>query len=101
MQNTYKYSNKAFAYSVALLFILTIVQLFKFYRHTIPYYDIFGITILLIGIIIASIGITYSLKGIKDKNTAKKIIAIIVNLGFGSLSILAIISILIDKYYCI
>lgn len=93
------YSSKAFISSMVLLGLFAYLILAKFF--TFINFSLFVSLrrILIIGIfIVFCIGFFLSLKGIKEPNSWKKIIALIINIGLGSLCLVAIISNFIEDY---
>jgi glucan phosphoethanolaminetransferase (alkaline phosphatase superfamily) len=82
------YSNKGFKSGIVLLVLFFSLILFWFFSF-IAFEIFFTIRRILIVIImiVVIIGIVYSLKGIREPNTLKKIIGLVLNFGLGSICI--------------
>ena len=87
-----KYSLTAFKNSITLIVLFLSLGLFWFF--TFINFDIFVFirrVIIISIVIVVNLGIFNSIKGIKEPNTIKKIIAIIINFGLGGACIYGII----------
>ncbi len=93
-------SQKAFKYaliSIGMMGLLITITLLSIITEFSLYSEILGALVIIIGCI-AIIGLVFSLKGIKDKNSFKKIIALIVNLSIVVLFISVMLANMMDIY---
>lgn len=98
MINTNKNSHKGFRYGLICVFLfVTLVIFTKYFYRLMSDFDtiIIGLLTLSSGLI-SILGLTKSIKGIKEPNTLKKIIGIVLNVGFVSLFLYIIISNVFD-----
>ncbi len=93
------YISKAFTVSIVLVSLFCLLIVAKFFTFVNFSLFILFRKILIISICIALItGSFFTLKGIKERNSWKKIIALVINFGLGGLCFLALINNLIEEY---
>ncbi|MFI0427954.1 hypothetical protein [Mariniflexile sp. HMF6888] len=95
-----KYSHQGFKFSMIGLILIILLIAFTLVLNTLSSYIyslLIGALAFFIGIF-AIVGFVKSLQGLKEPNTSKKIIGIIINLGIVMLFISVIIANFIDIY---
>ena len=93
-QNTHR----GFNFGMISLFLIIIIIIFmKYFYRLLNDFDttVFVILSLTFGII-STFGLTSSIKGIKEQNTVKKIIGMILNIGFVMIFLYGLISYVFD-----
>ena len=96
-------SNRGFTFGMLSIgFIVLIVLIVQFFDVNNSYYIslLIGLIVFLVGVL-SIIGLIYSVKSIKEPNTAKKIIGLTINLTIVILFISIIITNLYDVYNAI
>ncbi|AXP79632.1 hypothetical protein CJ739_535 [Mariniflexile rhizosphaerae] len=93
-------SHSGFKYGITelgLIIILVVLTQFLDSQNSDIYSILIGLLTFVIGIV-SIIGLAKSLRGLKEPNTLKKIIGIIINFGIVTLFIFVIISNILDIY---
>jgi hypothetical protein len=94
------YSSKAFISGMVflmLLIYLIIANYITFLNHTL--FELIRRVLIISNVIAICIGMFFSAKGIKEQNTYKKIIGLIINYGIGAVCFLAIASNIYNEYF--